>query len=63
MLLVAIYYGGPQNQIYKFGVIPENVEVAMELGMATGLKSLEEQDRKRPDCLEAIGKKKRKCFR
>lgn len=26
--------------------------------MATGLKSLEEQDRKRPDCLEAIGKKK-----
>lgn len=31
--------------------------------MATGLKSLEEQDRKRPDCLEAIGKKKRKCFR
>lgn len=27
--------------------------------MATGWKSLEEQDRKKPDCLEAIGKKKK----
>ena len=30
----------------------------MELGIATGWKSLEGQDRKRPDCLETIGKKK-----
>lgn len=31
----------------------------MELGMATGWKSLEKQDRKRPDCLGTIGKKKK----
>ena len=34
----------------------------MELGIATGWKSLEGQDRKRPDCLETIGKKKKKLF-